>query len=101
MPYAAHTPIPIPHHWKVEVKKQSDSGVRMGIICEAPVGETTEWCMRMVTVAKKDGSLRRTTDFQPINKYCEREPLTDNAKHLRMLQRDLLLCLNYTKLLKS
>ena len=29
--------------------------------------------MRMVTVSKKDGTPRQTIDFQPINKYCERE----------------------------
>ena len=46
----------------------------MGIIRKAPAGETTEWCMRMITVAKKDSSPSRTIDFQPINKYCEREP---------------------------
>ena len=68
MPYAAHAPIPIPHRWKEEVKKQSDNDVRMGIIRKATVGETTKWCMRMVTVAKKDGSPRRTIDFQGINK---------------------------------
>ena len=45
----------------------------MGIIQKAPVGEASEWCMRMVTVAKANGSPRRTIDFQPINKYCVRE----------------------------
>ena len=29
--------------------------------------------MRMVTVAKKDGSPRRTIDFQRLNKHCKRE----------------------------
>ena len=45
----------------------------MGILRKVPVGEPTEWCMNMVTVAKKDGSPRRTIDFQPINQYCWRE----------------------------
>ena len=40
---------------------------------KAPLGEPTEWCMKMVTVPKKDGSPRRTIDFQPINKFCKRE----------------------------
>ena len=56
MPHAAHTPILILHHWKQDVKRQLDNDVRMGIIRKAPVGETTECRMRMVTVAKKDGS---------------------------------------------
>ena len=73
IPFAAHTPIPIPHHWKEEVKTQLDRDVEMGIIQEAPIGEANEWCMRMVTVPKSDGSPRRTIDFQPINKSCIRE----------------------------
>lgn len=73
IPYASHSPIPIPHNWKNEVKNQLDKDVAMGILRKAPVGEPTEWCMNMVTVAKKDGSPRRTIDFQPINKYCLRE----------------------------
>ena len=73
IPFAAHTPIPIPHHWKDEVKRQLEKDTEMGIIRRAPIGEPTEWCMRMVTVSKKDGTPRRTIDFQPINKYCERE----------------------------
>ena len=52
-----------------EVKEQLDEDVRLGIIREAPLGEPSEWCMRMVTVAKKDGKPRRT----PLNKYCKRE----------------------------
>ena len=73
LPFAAHTPIPIPHHWKDEVKRQLDEDVEKGILRKAPLGVPTEWCMRMVTVAKRDGTPRRTIDFQPINKYCQRE----------------------------
>ena len=73
IPYAAHTPIPIPHHWKDEVKSQLDRDEKMGIIRKAPLGEGSEWCMRMVTVPKSNGTPRRTIDFQPINKHCLRE----------------------------
>ena len=31
------------------------------------------WCHRMVTCAKKNGSLRRTIDFQPLNTHATRE----------------------------
>lgn len=73
IPHASHSPIPIPYHWKKEVKEQIDKDVEMGILRPVPVGETTNWCMQMVTVAKKDGGPRRTIDFQPINKHCKRE----------------------------
>ena len=73
IPYAAHTPIPIPLHWKKEVKAQLDRDEELGIIQKAPIGEASEWCSRMVTVAKSDGAPRRTIDFQPINKSCLQE----------------------------
>ena len=72
-PHACHTAIPIPHHWKQKVKEQLDQDEELGIIRKAPVGVATEWCMRMTTVPKKDGSPRRTIDFQPLNKHCQRE----------------------------
>ena len=73
VPYAAHTPIPVPYHWKEEVRSQLIKDENNGIIQKAPVGEASEWCMRMITVPKSDGSLRRTIDFSPINKFCARE----------------------------
>ena len=32
IPYARHTPIPIPHHWKADIKKGLDDDVKKGII---------------------------------------------------------------------
>ena len=55
------------------MKRQLEKDIEMGIIRRAPIGKPTDWCMRMVTVSKKDGTQRRTIDFQPINKCCERE----------------------------
>ena len=49
VPFATHTPIPIPHHWNDEVKRQLGKDIEMGIIRRASIGEPTEWCMRMVT----------------------------------------------------
>ena len=73
IPYAATTPIPIPHHWKKKVKQQLDDDVSAGVLQKAPIGVVNEWCMRMVTVRKKNGDPRRTVDYQPINKFCHRE----------------------------
>ena len=68
-PYACHTPIPIPKHWEAEV----DDDVRAGILRPVPTGDVTEWCSRMVVVPKKDGTPRRTVDFQKLNAVCKRE----------------------------
>lgn len=40
-PTAVHKPIPIPHHWKEEVKRQLDSDVALGIIEPVPAGTPT------------------------------------------------------------
>ncbi|XP_076042081.1 uncharacterized protein LOC143025983 [Oratosquilla oratoria] len=72
-PYACHTPASVPRHWEAEVKRQLDDDVRMGIIEPVPVGEATEWCARMVVVAKKSGQPRRTIDYQKLNAACRRE----------------------------
>ena len=41
-------------------KMLKDCDVRLGVLEQVPVGEQVTWCHRMVTCAKKDGSLRRT-----------------------------------------
>ena len=71
--YAVHSPIPLPHHWKTDVKKLLDEYVQAGIIIPVDVGEAVDWCTRMVVIPKKDGSPRITVDFQELNKYIKRE----------------------------
>ena len=64
-PYITHSPIPIPHHWKEEVKRQLDWDVDMGIVRKVSVGEADEWCSQMVVVGKKDSKPRRTGFSKP------------------------------------
>ena len=66
-PYACHTPAPIPKHWEDKVRAQLEEDVRRGVIERVPAGEPTEWCARMVVVAKKSGQPRRTVDYQRLN----------------------------------
>ena len=73
VPYARHTPIPVPHHWKAKVKESLDSDVQRGIIAPVPIGSPVSWCSSMVVVSKEDGSPRRTIDFQRLNAQCQRE----------------------------
>lgn len=72
-PFAAHKPIPVPHHWKEEVKRKLDADVALGIIEPVPQNTPTKWCARMVIVPKKDGTPRRTVDLQNLNKVTHRE----------------------------
>ena len=72
IPYAVLTPIPIPHYWKKEVEQQLMNNVKLGILRPAPLNEPNEWCMRMITVKKKDGKPRRAIDYQQINILYQR-----------------------------
>ena len=47
--------------------------MKKGVLEPVPVGEATEWCTRMVVVAKKSGQPRRTIDYQKLNAACRRE----------------------------
>ena len=81
-PKAYHTPIPVPFHWKKQVKEDLDMDVKLGTIEPVPQGTPTKWCSRMVCVGKKDAvmkdgemkqGVRRTVDLQPINAASYRE----------------------------
>ena len=52
--YVAHSPVPVPHHWKEGIKKQLEKDIETGVLQKVPVGQPTEWCIQMVVVAKKD-----------------------------------------------
>ena len=72
-PDPKHVPIPIALHWQDIIKKQLDDDVAKGVIEVVPVGEPIKWCSQMVIVQKKDGSLRRTVNYQRLNSQCDRE----------------------------
>ena len=72
-PHAFHSPIPVPHHWKKQVKSDIDRDVNLGIIEPVPPGTPAIWCSKMVVVPKKDGSARRVVDLQYLNNATYRE----------------------------
>ena len=72
-PFAKHVPIPIALHRQDLIKKQLNDDVAKGVIEPVPVGEPIQWCSQMVIVQKKDGSLRRTINYQGLNSQCHRE----------------------------
>ena len=73
VPYAVHTPIPVPLHWKEQAKADLDRDVANGILEPVPVGDPAIWCSPMIIVEKSEGRLRRTIDFQKLNSQCIRE----------------------------
>ena len=70
---AWHAPVPVPIHWREEVKAGLDQDVKLGVLELVPIGEPVTWCHRMVICAKKNGKPRRTVDFQPLNTHATRE----------------------------
>ena len=72
-PVAHHKAIPVPLHFRDQVKSDLDRDVCLGVLEPVPTGVPTTWCHRMVVCAKKDGTPRRTIDFQALNKHASRE----------------------------
>ena len=73
VPYAKHTSILVPFHWKQEVKELLHNHLKNGILQEVPIGTPIQWCSTMVVTAKKDGYPRITVDLQHLNSQCLRE----------------------------
>ena len=73
VPKPYHTPITVPIHWQDEVKAGLDRDVRLGVLEKVPLGTPDTWCHRMVICTKNNGSLRRTINFQELNKHATRE----------------------------
>ena len=65
-PHAVNKPVPIPIHWKDQVREQLESDCAMGVIEPVPVGTPVTWCARMCVVPKHDGTPRRTVDLQAL-----------------------------------
>ena len=73
VPYASHTPIPVPIFWKEQIKEGLDADVRLKIIEEVPQGTPVTWLARMVPQGKKNGGVRRTVDLQKLKEATLRE----------------------------
>ena len=72
-PYARHSLIPVPYHWKTQVKAALDCDVERGIITPVTVGTLVTWCSPLVITEKKDGSPRYTINLQHLNSQSKHE----------------------------
>ena len=85
-PVAHNKAIPVPIHFAERVKADLDRDVCLGVLEKVPRGTPTTWCHRMVICAKKDGTPRRTIDFQALNKHaCRETHHTPSPFHLARL----------------
>ena len=53
-PHAHHVPIPVPYHWKKQVKADLDLDVERGIIQPVSIGTPVSWCSKMIVTPKKE-----------------------------------------------
>ena len=72
-PHTAHTPIPVPNHWKRQIKDYLDRDICLGNTEPVPQSTTSEWHARMVVTPKKNGDSGRTVDLQKLNNATKRE----------------------------
>ena len=73
-PVANFVPIPVPFHWKTQLNEILQQNISLGVMEKVKPGTKSTWCSKLVPVAKKDGTLRITVDFQALNKATYREP---------------------------
>lgn len=59
----------VPINWEKDIEDEINKNLRLGIIQESK----SDWCSRIVPVAKKDGKLRLCIDFRALNGITVRD----------------------------
>ena len=72
-PVACHKPPAIPIHWQDQVRSDLEKDEALGVIECVLMGESVDWCHRMVVTRKHDGSSHHSVDLSLLNKHCKRE----------------------------
>ena len=85
IPKAKHNPIPVPYHYREEVKKALCDDVERDIITAVPIGGGTNWCNTMVITAKTNGK-SRTVDYQHLNSQYKQETQYTSSQFQLSLQ---------------
>ena len=73
VPVVVHKPVPVPLHYREEVRAQLRADVQRGVLRKVGPGEPVKWCARMIIQPKKDGRPRRTVDLSGLTKAGIRE----------------------------
>ena len=68
MPQTVHKAIPVPIHWREEVRQELERDCKLGVLEKVEVNTPAEWCCRMVCIPKKTGKPRRMVDFQQLSR---------------------------------
>lgn len=73
VPYVVHKPMPVPLHYREEVKALIDENVKKGVMKKIPPGVPDTWCTRLLTPPKKNGRPRLVVDMSQLTKAGIRE----------------------------
>ena len=68
-----HLPVSIPFHWQEIVCKDLLRDETFSILEKVPHDEPSQRCHYVKITRKYDGTLRRTVDLSPLNKFHKRE----------------------------
>ena len=76
--HTRHTPIPVPYHWREDIKASLSRGVARVIFTPVPIGKPLEWCSNIIIPQKKDGKTGRPADLQrlksSVKSFCLPDP---------------------------
>ena len=64
---AHHTPIPVALYFQGKTLSDIKWNIQLGVLEELPISDPVTWCQ----CTKKDGTPRRTVDFQALNAHAK------------------------------
>ena len=88
-PHAHHVPIPVPFHWKEQVKQDLDNDIAREIIEPVPIGSPVDWCSKMIVTAKKMDPHAESLIFKSLITNAHEKPIIVHLHlplHLKYLQ---------------
>ena len=72
-PVRCTKPVPVPLHFRDQVKKDLLADEQRGVIERVPLGVQPTWMAKMLIQPKKDGRPRRVVDMSALTKVARRE----------------------------
>ena len=72
-PVRCTKPVPVPLHFRDQVKKDLLADEKRGVIERVPLGLQPTWMAKMLIQPKKDGRPRRVVDMSALTKVAKRE----------------------------
>ena len=72
-PVRFHKPVPVPLHYRDQVKRDLLAAEKQGVIERVSLGIKPTWMAKMLIQPKKDGRPKRVVDMSALTKVARRE----------------------------